>query len=58
MTPIEIGKLYTHRLHGMLFVLGKANDYNVTVLNVMQAKEYRIPNDIFQKWFLLYRRET
>ena len=58
MTPIEIGKLYTHRLHGLLFVLGKANDYNVTVLSVMQAKEYLIPNGIFRKWFVPYRRET
>ena len=57
-TEIHIGALYTHRLHGLLFVLGRANDYNVTILNIMEAKEYHVPIDMFQAWFLPYRRET
>lgn len=57
-TEINIGALYTHRLHGQIFIVGSADDTTVTILNTMEAKEYHVPVNAFRAWFMPYRRET
>ena len=58
ITEIHIGTLYTHRLHGSMFIVGSVTERNVLAYNTYQAKEYKIPIDTFVRWFLPHRRET
>ncbi len=52
-SEIHIGTLYTHRLHGQVFLVGSV-DYDmglVCVLNTMEAKEFYVPMNAFLSWF-------
>ena len=52
MHTFEIGTLYTHWRHGQVFMLLSDDRFTVTVQNITEGKQFKIPVDHFTRWWL------